>query len=412
MLLVLRWITPLAFVTLVVAAPNLFAADPVAELEAYLQQADGNGGGKKLAEQPFAAAALSKDQSAAAAQLLWDAHRQRIRRERAEEMKARQVPTGATPMKFAYQVFGDKPAGGRSLYLSLHGGGGAPPQVNDSQWKNQQRLYQPEEGIYLAPRAPADSWNLWHIAAVDAGFDRLIENLIVFEQVDPNRVYLMGYSAGGDGVYQVAPRMADRFAAASMMAGHPNEASPRGLRNLPFSIHVGENDGAYNRNRVAAEWGERIAKLKQVDADGYEHWVKIHAGKGHWMDRDDRAAVPWMAKFTRDPLPKRIVWEQDDVTHTRFYWLAVEQDQTGDRAVLTAERDGQTIDLASEQVERVTVRLNDAMLDLDQPVTIRFNGKQVFAGKVERTIATLARTLAERGDPTSLFSAEVTVDSP
>ena len=40
---------------------------------------------------------------------------------------------------------------------------------------------------------------------------------IVFEDVDPNRVYLLGYSAGGDGVYQLAPRMADRFAAASMM---------------------------------------------------------------------------------------------------------------------------------------------------------------------------------------------------
>ena len=38
--------------------------------------------------------------------------------------------------------------------------------------------------------------------------DRLIENLVVFEGVDPNRVYLLGYSAGGDGVYQLAPRMA------------------------------------------------------------------------------------------------------------------------------------------------------------------------------------------------------------
>ena len=73
-------------------------------------------------------------------------------------------------------------------------------------------------------------------------------------RLDPNKVYLMGYSAGGDGVYQLAPRMADRFAAAAMMAGHPNETSPLGLRNLPFTIHMGENDTPYKRNKVAAEW--------------------------------------------------------------------------------------------------------------------------------------------------------------
>ena len=70
---------------------------------------------------------------------------------------------------------------------------------------------------------------------------------------NPDKVYLMGYSAGGDGVYQLAPRMADRFAAASMMAGHPGNASPLGLRNLPFAIFSGADDAAYNRNKVAAE---------------------------------------------------------------------------------------------------------------------------------------------------------------
>ena len=46
------------------------------------------------------------------------------------------------------------------------------------------------------------------------------------------------------------------YTAAAMMAGHPNESSPLGLRNLPFAIHVGADDSAYNRNKVAKEWGE------------------------------------------------------------------------------------------------------------------------------------------------------------
>src|SRR6185295_3610744 len=103
-------------------------------------------------------------------------------------------------------------------------------------------LYKPAEGLYIAPRAPTNAWNLWHEAPMDALLDRLIEDAIVFGGVNPDRVYLMGYSAGGDGVYQLGPRMADRWAAAAMMAGHPNEASPLGLRNIGFAIQVGAND--------------------------------------------------------------------------------------------------------------------------------------------------------------------------
>ena len=81
-------------------------------------------------------------------------------------------------MPFWYAVHGDPPEGeGRSLYISMHGGGGAPPAVNDQQWENQKRLYKPAEGVYLAPRAPTDTWNLWHRAHIDDFYDRLIENL-------------------------------------------------------------------------------------------------------------------------------------------------------------------------------------------------------------------------------------------
>ena len=35
----------------------------------------------------------------------------------------------------------------------MHGGGGAPKRVNDSQWENQKRLYKLDEGLYVSPRA-------------------------------------------------------------------------------------------------------------------------------------------------------------------------------------------------------------------------------------------------------------------
>ena len=77
-----------------------------------------------------------------------------------------------------------------------------------------------------------------------------------------------------------APRMADSWAAAAMMAGHPNGVSMLSLRNVPFALQVGGNDAAYNRNKVGKEYGEQLDKLQKDDPKGYEHFVKIHEGKG------------------------------------------------------------------------------------------------------------------------------------
>ena len=132
-------------------------------------------------------------------------------------MKARSISLGDHEMRFETRSYGKAPESGRALFISMHGGGGAPAAVNDSQWKNQVRLgdaYRQDGSLYLAPRAPTNTWNLWHQAHIDAFFDRLIEKLIVLENIDPDRVFFIGYSAGGDGVYQLAPRMADRLAGA------------------------------------------------------------------------------------------------------------------------------------------------------------------------------------------------------
>ena len=356
-------------------------------------------------------ASLSVSEAEAAMVELWSRHVDEITSTRAEEHEARVLSNGDLNMPFWYTIYGDKPAGGRSLYISMHGGGGAPPEVNDQQWENQKKLYTPAEGVYLAPRAPTNTWNLWHQGHVDDFYDRLIENLIVFENVNPDRVYIMGYSAGGDGVYQLAPRYADRLGAAAMMAGHPNETQPDGLRNLPFTLHMGGEDSAYSRNQIGRDWKTKLATLHENDPDGYTHHVEIHEGKGHWMEREDAVAVPWMAGHVRNLRPERIVWLQDDVTHPRFYWLAVDEPVARRRMVV--ERDGQTIRIVeSGGADSLRIRLDDLMLDLDQDVVVEHDGRELFRGTVPRTMSSLRRTLGERGDPRGMFPAEVVVEIP
>ncbi|MCX8228435.1 MAG: hypothetical protein OTJ44_00600 [Planctomycetota bacterium] len=344
-------------------------------------------------------------------QRLWRAHQRKLRETRAKEMENRVLQFKDWTLPFWWTAFGEKPVDGYSLWISLHGGGGTTSEVNDGQWENQKKLYELKEGFYLAPRAPTNTWNLWHQSHIDVFLDRLIENMVALYGVNPNKVYVLGYSAGGDGVFQLAPRMADRWAAAGMMAGHPNETKPDGLRNLPFTLHMGGEDGAYDRNQHAVRWKEELAALHKEDSDGYPHWAEIHAGKGHWMDRQDAAALPWMAKYTRNLRPEKVVWLQDDVTHSRFYWLAVEQPVP--RSRLVVQRKGQTFQvLAADGLSEFKIRLDASMVDFSQEIVVQQGERILFQGEISPSMGIRRKTLAERGDPDGIWSAEITVVIP
>ena len=325
--------------------------------------------------------------------------------ERKNEMKYREITINDVKMKFDLKYYGEKPKEGWSLYFSLHGGGQTEPAVNEKQWVRHQTLYKVNEGIVFIPRSPTNTWNMWHQDHIDPLFNRIIQNMIMLYEVDPNKVYLMGYSAGGDGVYQLAPRMADRFAAAAMMAGHPNETSPLGLRNLPFTIHMGENDTPYNRNKVAAEWKGKLKDLRNNDPEGYPHLVTIHQDKGHWMELLDTVAITWMSTYRRDPFPKKVVWKQDDVTHNRFYWLRDENPT--ERSLIVASIEGQTIEIENTSVSDFTIMLNDSLIDMDKSVIVKYDGKEVFNATVPRTSTTILKSIREYGDPESVYYGEI-----
>ena len=380
------------------------APKPIAALEAWLTLPTAN----RPTNAPALYAALTAEEAARATGLLAADQRRRLATERRDELNAQAITLNGKTLRWMSRTYGSAPTNGRSLWISMHGGGGAPAAVNDQQWENQIKLYEPAEGIYLAPRAPTDAWNMWHEGHIDPLFQRLIDDHVALLGVDPNRVYLMGYSAGGDGVWQLAPRMADRFAAAAMMAGHPNEASLLGLRDLPFALFMGGNDAAYNRNRIAQERSAELDRLAQADPGGYIHLSRIYQGLGHWMNHKDAEALPWMTKFTRNPWPQKIVWLQDDVVHTRFYWLQVSnRSSVHERQQIVATLENHTIHLDGEIPAGTSLRLSDSLLDLDQPLTVWVNGKKVFRGEPVRRASNILASLAERADTTSVATAIV-----
>ena len=346
---------------------------------------------------------LSRENAARLISLAW-ADVQTNRAESAgSELSAKQIVLGDKTLKWLEKSFGDAPSGKHSLWITMHGGGEATAEENDRNWYGYFGRYEfPPGGINVAPRAPANTWDMWHVPWVDELFDRLIADFVLQRDVDPNQIYLIGYSAGGDGVYQLAPRLADHFAAAAMCAGHPNKTTPEGLRNLPFFLYMGGADTAYNRNVIVREFSAKMDLLQADDPTGYFHRLTVFPGLPHSMQNREAEMIPRMAPLKRVNWPQRVVWKQDDVTHTRFYWLERPADLVKPYEIYAAHIDGQTITMETPSTGNLTLRLSDQLLDLDQPLCVVAGGKTVFHGKVARSFAAIEQSLREREDPESI----------
>lgn len=320
------------------------------------------------------------------------------------------VHVGDRTMRLHWSVFGEAPADGRALWISLHGGGGvAYREDNIQQWTNQWRLYQPKEGVYLCPLSPVDAWNMWCQDDADAFYHKIILMAVSQLGVNPDKVYILGYSAGGDGVWRMGPRMADCWAAASMMAGHPGDVRLENLRNTPFMVWCGANDAAYQRNTLDAERLLELDSLQRQDPGGYIHGGRIVPDRGHWMMRADTAAITWMEQYQRNPYPKKIVWQQEEVLRPSFYWITAPQSELARYKQVRLHVEGNTIYIDRCDYTSVTLSLNDELVDLDKVVKVSYKGRTLFSGKLPRTRRNLLRSLTQREDTSYAFPATVTV---
>ena len=309
---------------------------------------------------------------------------------------------------YTVKTVGTRPPGGWALFIAMHGGGNEPQEVNDSQWQVMQRYYRdhPETGgyRYVALRAPNNTWNGFYDVYVYPLVANLIRQFLLFDQINPNKVFLMGYSHGGYGAFAIGPKMPDRFAAIHASAAAPTdgETTPRTLRNTVFSVMVGEKDTMYGRYDRAQKFRDEIAQLRGQRTDIYPVTVRIVEGNGHTGLPDrDRIAVLYPA--TRDPVPRDLNWLMTDQVIHDFFWLHTSA--PGKKQAIEAScHDNRITVTTSPNVKALTVLLDGRLVDFDLPVSLQINGtrKQLQARPNLRTLAT---TLLQRGDPELAFTA-------
>lgn len=373
----------------------------------------------------------------------------RLRNRQRIDFGQRDLPLGEHVMPFHLirREIGGVPENGRPLFICTHGGGqsanASGPHawgVNTQEWHTQSSfaavLYEPE-GLYFVPRMADDRMGRWRHAHHQDQFELAIRHGILFWGVDPNRVYKLGISQGGFASAILGMFMPDLFAGINPMAGGVGLGNPpENLRNLPCFTGVGEQDTMFKRAPNAIATHERLEELHAQDPSGYIHHLDLQPGRGHGIDY--RPGAPWIAQHTRNPHPDTVIWTskvQDGRRRGSVYWLELDGDDLQGTIALTAkiDRANNSVALTAQQLATqnaqgdptqigeqdaeatplagatVSVLLNDALLDLDRPVTVTCNGEEVFTGSVERDGNTLLETLVRRGDWNYAFPVRIPV---
>lgn len=397
------------------------------------------------AEQTSVIDLMTNEGIAAAEDVIYEQYVESIR-SRQYELGSGKMDINGIKQNIYFQKIGKPSENGYPLYIALRGGGVGDKYIANEQFDVFKNYYNNiiTSGVYVVPRCIRASWDEHYRPEAFEFYDRIIEDAIAFYNVDPNRVYLLGFSSGGDGVYAVSPRIADRFAAVNMSAGYPHELRLQNMSNLPICIQMGEKDTAYNRNLMAAEYNSLLVSFGARYGVRYTFDTYIHLNGTHserWSDWENRlqpvytgdqvtvwrytpekarskvantCAVDWLNKYVRDPLPETVLWNTDVNASLRktqaFYWL--DRDGGLDHSIfkVSYSRENNTVNVEKAETRDGTLKiyLCPRMLDVFGDVKIispdgEFTVRPVISEDIMRG------TLNARGDKNFIFTSEIDV---
>lgn len=214
--------------------------------------------------------------------------------------------------------------------------------------------------------------------------------------VDRDRVFLMGYSMGGSGTWNMGTAFADRFAALGPVYGRTDyllalapparlslsakenflleRMSPlyaaENLLNTPVFINHGDKD-----DLVDVENSREMAR--QLERLGYDVRYWEHPELGHGGLPCEPALFQWFGRYRRPTAPARVRLKTASLGHGRMNWVSIERFE---RMFEWAEVDarislGNALTLDTSNVTVLTLSPPAELVNAEKPLDVVWNGR-------------------------------------
>lgn len=346
-------------------------------------------------------------------------------------------------MPYYYGVKGSA-AGKLPLFLYLHGSG-----PKEQEWATGLILgnrFQDGPSLYFIPQIPneGDYYRWWQVAKQFA-WEKLIRQALVEGNVNANRLYVFGISEGGYGSQRLASFYADYWAAAGPMAGgEPLKNAPvENCANIGFSFLTGADDTGFYRNilthytQIAFDSAQLARPLDADKRPLFVHRINLLPGMQHHIKYD--LTTPWLKNFVRNPYPKTVLWEDYDMDgrhRSGFYNLQVLSSPTKDRTYYDMNIHNNVVKINIKEVEytaverdkhwsiemrfnrnytnakggRLRIYLNSELIDMNKPVTVIVNGKELYRKNVKANLQDMINSCTEYFDPYRVYPASIEIN--
>ena len=296
------------------------------------------------------------------------------------------LDTGPTPgWPFIVHVPEEyRPDGTLPAIVDLSGGAGhALDAMNGTRATEETAGY-----ILIYPQA-SDYW--WEPASTALTRELLREVKTRFA-IDPDRLYLSGSSNGGTGAFLYASLWPDQFAAAVPMMGAgyntPAKEKPLGENTsaLPLLFIHGDDDKIIPMQSSV----DTVNHLKGTDRSAPVE-LTILPGKSHELSLDNNGdkALPFLARYTRNPYPHKLHIRMRDLSNPRQYWVEV-LDKADGLAEIDARIEGSTIEVKTKRIRKLRLLLRPELIG--GTVNVLWNGKHAWSGSVSNNCDAIRST--------------------
>ena len=279
-----------------------------------------------------------------------------------------------TPAKYAVK------SGPYPLLIVIPDEGQSPEQHLTEDWADGEL----RDGLILAvPSMPEDtaSWGAQALPRVMVLMRAMTETYAL----DFNRIYLGGKGVGLAQAGAIAEKFPDRFAGLVGRSGDLGDLRADNFRNLPSYFAGGAKVTAFRDSTKELGWDNCTLEPEGTEKEIW-NWIQAHA---------------------RPAYPEEIVLAPGSPLPRRSAWLEVPPSDYAPTARIRAriDRASNHVTIDGTGVTDCVVYLNDAMLDLEKPITVTANGVETQVQVARSHKAFLTNIYSGRSDPGRVFVA-------